>query len=49
MVDKKNELLDVMDDRDLDAVYVSETRRHGNDTINLVVTGHFLEEKKRGI
>ena len=33
--EKVNELLDVMDDRDLDVAYVTETKRKGYDTTDL--------------
>ena len=32
MEEKINELLDVMDNRDLDVICVTETKRNGNDT-----------------
>ena len=36
MEEKMNELLDVMDDRDLDVNCVTETKRKGNDTTDLL-------------
>ena len=35
MQEKMSKLLDVMDDRDLDVVRVTETKRKGTDTTNL--------------
>ena len=52
MKEKMNELLDVMDDRDLDVVCVTETKRKGNNTTDLpgswVVFWAGVPESERG-